>query len=159
MKQKMCKSCKNPVVNPDCEDAEYCLGCGPAVPSLYEVTTIGDIQLPHLTQPISGIKLISDERIRQVGQELWTSEHDDAHVNCELAQAAVCYIQQSIGRRWLDPISYQKDIPPVDWPWDQSWWKPKHPIRDLVRAAALIAAEIDRLQRLELGATTPSTAQ
>lgn len=33
------------------------------------------------------------------------------------------------------------------WPWAVRWWKPKDPIRDLVRAGALIAAEIDRLQR------------
>jgi hypothetical protein len=34
------------------------------------------------------------------------------------------------------------------WPWDPSWWKPSpDPIRNLVKAGALIAAEIDRLQR------------
>lgn len=35
-----------------------------------------------------------------------------------------------------------------DWPWHSSWWKPSDdPIRNLVKAGALIAAEIDRLQR------------
>ena len=35
------------------------------------------------------------------------------------------------------------------WPWDMKWWKPsdEDPIRNLVKAGALIAAEIDRLQR------------
>jgi len=34
------------------------------------------------------------------------------------------------------------------WPWGSEWWKPsKDPIRDLVKAGALIAAEIDRLQK------------
>jgi hypothetical protein len=38
--------------------------------------------------------------------------------------------------------------PPDDWPWDWRFWKPSvDPIRDLVKAGALIAAEIDRLQR------------
>lgn len=34
------------------------------------------------------------------------------------------------------------------WPWDENWWKPSlDPIRNLVKAGALLAAEIDRLQR------------
>jgi hypothetical protein len=35
-------------------------------------------------------------------------------------------------------------------PWDYKWWKPsKDPIKNLVKAGALIAAEIDRLQNSE----------
>ncbi len=35
------------------------------------------------------------------------------------------------------------------WPWGKSWWKPSDdPIRDLEKAGALIAAEIDRRLRL-----------
>ena len=35
------------------------------------------------------------------------------------------------------------------WPWDDEWWKPTPDdrIRELVKAGALIAAEIDRLLR------------
>lgn len=34
------------------------------------------------------------------------------------------------------------------WPWATDWWKPSDdPITNLVRAGALIAAEIDRLLR------------
>ena len=33
------------------------------------------------------------------------------------------------------------------WPWAASWWKPKNRRRDLVRAAALIVAEIERIDR------------
>lgn len=35
------------------------------------------------------------------------------------------------------------------WPrrWSPDWYKPTNAIRDLVKAGALIAAEIDRLQR------------
>ena len=33
------------------------------------------------------------------------------------------------------------------WPWSLDWWKPKDPRRDLVRAGALIVAEIERLDR------------
>ena len=40
---------------------------------------------------------------------------------------------------------------PFGWPhtWDASWWKPKDRRRDLVRAGALIIAEIERLDRLD----------
>jgi hypothetical protein len=38
---------------------------------------------------------------------------------------------------------------PSSWPWDYDWWKPSDdPIRNLTKAGALIAAEIDRLNRL-----------
>jgi len=33
------------------------------------------------------------------------------------------------------------------WPWGKEWWKPSDRRRDLVKAGALIAAEIDRLDR------------
>lgn len=43
---------------------------------------------------------------------------------------------------------YGWDGSPREWPWDASWWKPSpDPIANLVKAGALIAAEIDRLQR------------
>lgn len=32
-------------------------------------------------------------------------------------------------------------------PWDEKWWKPKNPRRDLVKAGALILAEIERIDR------------
>jgi len=33
------------------------------------------------------------------------------------------------------------------WPWNMVWWKPKNYRRDLVKAAALLVAEIERLDR------------
>jgi hypothetical protein len=91
----------------------------------------------------TGIELIADERSRQVSQEGWTPEHDDEHSTGELAQAALCYakyaeLQGRSSEQWFER----------DWPWDETWWKPSpDPIRNLVKAGALIAAEIDRLQR------------
>jgi len=41
----------------------------------------------------------------------------------------------------LSPISWRT------WPWAEKWWKPKNERRDLVKAAALILAEIERLDR------------
>lgn len=45
-----------------------------------------------------------------------------------------------------DPAKTNAD-PPEDWPWADLHWKPRSFERDLVRAGALLAAELDRLNR------------
>lgn len=94
----------------------------------------------------SAVDLIAAERQRQVEQEGWTPEHDDAHRAGELAQAAAAYATppQSPIRR------SDGSFPGWLWPWDGRWWKPTPDdrVRELVKAGALIVAEIDRLQRL-----------
>ncbi len=93
----------------------------------------------------NGIELIADERSRQVSQEGWTPEHDDEHDECEIVEAAVCYALN--GREFVLQGTVCPN--PGAWPWDMKWWKPSYdPIRNLVKAGALIAAEIDRLNRL-----------
>lgn len=88
----------------------------------------------------SGVELIAAERQRQIDVEGWTPEHDGS----ELAAAAVGYItrtQTILGGHPAPPG------PPLVWPWADAWWKPSSdPVRNLVKAGALIAAEIDRLQ-------------
>lgn len=102
---------------------------------------------------ISGVSLIANERLRQIQQEGWTPEHDDAHALGQMAGAAACYALQGCG--FLNPHIVEARRPPVDgkvrvWPWADSWWKPSDdPIRNLVKAGTLIAAEIDRLQRFK----------
>ena len=96
---------------------------------------------------MTGAELIATERERQVRDEGWNPSHDDEHVEGELAYAAECYIMAAIDpREWATP-----DEPPALWPeeWHPDWWKPSvDPVRNLVKGGALIAAEIDRLQRL-----------
>lgn len=93
----------------------------------------------------TGVEMIAMERVRQVSQEGWTPEHDDEHYMAELTRAAKCYADRAFMQVILHDIP--KGTPP-QWPWDASWWKPSpDPIRNLVKAGALIAAEIDRLQR------------
>ena len=87
------------------------------------------------------------ERRRQIEVEGWTPEHDDTHSGGCLARAASCY---ALHAGWVmrpRAIGWP-DYPPHGWPFDREWWKPKDPRRDLVRAAALIIAEIERLDRL-----------
>ena len=100
---------------------------------------------------MTGTQMIAAERERQQAVEGWTPEHDDLHVDAEMTAAACCYA--SLARRQADGViqSRAENIGPSSgWPWEQAWWKPSDdPIRNLVKAGALIAAEIDRLQRLK----------
>lgn len=96
---------------------------------------------------MSGIELIAYERLRQMEAEGYSTKHDDAHVDGALLSAAMCYA----GIEWLlaggAPVT--RSEPPLTWPWSADAWKPSNdPVRNLVKAGALIAAEIDRLQRL-----------
>lgn len=90
------------------------------------------------------------ERRRQIEVEEWTPEHDDGYDSGELAGAASCYAAHVNGRQWIfpdRPDDYQDEPAPDYWPWDADWWKPKSPREDLVRAAAMLLAEIERLDR------------
>ena len=85
---------------------------------------------------------VAAERRRQVDEEGWTPEHDDVHIDCSLASAAATYALPYAGA-----ITRADRNLPIMWPWDASSWKPHGRRRDLVRAAALIVAEIERLDR------------
>lgn len=91
------------------------------------------------------------ERKRQIDQEHYSHEHDDEYDQNELIRAASSYLSHVIGRGWVFketcPETYQDEEAPDLWPWDLDFWKPKNPRRDLVRAAALIIAEIEKIDR------------
>lgn len=110
-----------------------------------------------------GHELITQERARQVSEEGYDSEHDDnEHARGELAIAAACYaapVQIYVLKQYADSMHFNDP-----WPWGAEYDKrPRYDlkkgerpdggnakrIRLLVKAGALIAAEIDRLQRLE----------
>lgn len=104
---------------------------------------------PAFAVTLNALQDVANERGRQIGVEGWSREHDDTHKNGELAMAAACY---TIGAYYgWDPAPdadgdvYQPGIFEVTWPWDAA--RPKDKRRDLVRAAALIVAEIERLDR------------
>ena len=114
---------------------------------------------------MTGIELIAAERQRQIDKEGFFSEHDDEHEDEQLAIAAACYAMPLVMQRLItkietEDISIRGECPvwgpvkyavPELWPesWSAVWWNPKDRISDLVKAGALIAAEIDRLQRIE----------
>lgn len=94
--------------------------------------------IEHLESRTAAASDVLAERQRQVTAEGWTPEHDDEYQHCEMAVAAACYIMADD-----DP---RADIPEL-WPWPSEWWKPTDVRRDLVKAGALILAEIERLDR------------
>jgi hypothetical protein len=98
----------------------------------------------------TGIELIAEERQRQIDVEGWTSEHDDKHEAKELVWAAMCYGLYD-GVHW-------EGVPPPFWPWDSGWWKPsKDAIRNLTKAGALVAAQLDVELRKQQREPTNST--
>lgn len=84
---------------------------------------------------------IASERKRQLSQEGYSSSHDDEHASGQIAKAAAIYADPS-PRMYSDP----RIIAPIGWPSDWEW-KPKDQRRNLIRAASLIIAEIERLDR------------
>lgn len=78
----------------------------------------------------------------QIHAEGWTPEDDDIYVGGQLALAAGEYALHSTGRYGTTGGGASHL-----WPFDKKWWKPTTPRRDLVKAAALILAEIERLDR------------
>lgn len=102
-------------------------------------------------EPSQGVRLIGAARARQMSEEGWTPAHDDEHLHGELCGAAMAYVANRDSAR-VD------GTPPLGWPWEPSWWKPSDDtVRNLVKAGALIAAEIDRL--LRAGASRPTEGE
>lgn len=89
---------------------------------------------------MTGAELIAAERQRQIDVEGWTLEHDAEHFGEDLVWAAVTYA--------TPPHKRTNFRTPPTWPWEPHFWKPTPDdrMRELVKAGALIAAEIDRLQ-------------
>ena len=102
----------------------------------------------------SGIEIITDERNRQLTELGFTPANDNNHNAGQMANAAGVYahhaaFQSGILEDPSDGFNYGKSGRPDWWPWDVSWFKPSRSrIRNLAKAGALIAAEIDRLNRL-----------
>lgn len=100
---------------------------------------------PPSPKPVVGaIAEIAAERQRQIDAEGWTLTHDDEHVDGQMALAAAAY---AYGAATYDDQDRRAGHRPAFWPWDASWWKPKSDRFDLIRAGALIVAEIERLDR------------
>lgn len=110
-----------------------CITTEPAHPSAFE-------------RGVEAWRDVIAERTRQIAQEGWSSEHDDDHADGEIALAAAAYAENTASG-YDDAGTPLDDAPPITWPWAEKWWKPSNRRRDLVKAAALLLAEIERLDR------------
>lgn len=106
----------------------------------------------------TGSQIIAEERDRQINSEGYNASHDDAHDRGQLLAAAMCYASIPLLRlTYTDPETEITEVMATRWPWEEEWWKPdSDAVRNLAKAGALIAAEIDRLQRLSNEEVTES---
>lgn len=104
-------------------------------------TEIREIISRHFAASMSSAaRDVLTERRRQIDAKGWTPEHDDQYKDGELADAAASYALSANATGGLRPTY---------WPWGKEWWKPTNPRRDLIKAAALAIAAIERLDRAE----------
>lgn len=89
-----------------------------------------------------GHELIAEERQRQIS--MWTNDHQ--YTDGDLKSAAFAYLE------YANRPAEVRDSSPFSWPWDNKLFRPgkdnsaSSRVRELTKAGALIAAEIDRLQ-------------
>lgn len=101
---------------------------------------------------------VQAERDRQITSEGWTADHDDQHIRGELGAAAAAY---AAPRR---EQTFSRTIWPITW--GREWFKRAGRCddlherrRDLVKAGALILAEIERIDRIEARRAARSRGQ
>lgn len=108
-----------------------------------------------------GAALIAAEREAQKALKGWTPEHDDQHGDGQLARAALGYTDAGLIAELRGDASEVLRLAArvQGWGWPRGWtWRPSDdPVRNLVKAGALIAAEIDRLLRAALAAEVEKT--
>lgn len=103
-----------------------------------------------LPTPVSrtALELVAAERARHLNEEGWTPENDDLYVNEELPRAAAEYL---LVQDFRNNTEHEEVGPSFNWPWRHTFFKPSpgDRKRELVKAASLVLAEIERLQRAE----------
>lgn len=90
---------------------------------------------PVHPRPATGVERIAAERERQQRQEGFRPDGDLRYQRGQLVRAAVSYLLSVLG---------ESAQAAGRWPWFPGWFKPTTPERDLEKAGALIAAELDR---------------
>lgn len=98
----------------------------------YELTSIG---VSKAAQDVLA------ERQRQLRSEGYSPEMDDLYQLDELSMAAACYAAYGDHTSKLPPLL------PGGWPWARETFRPRDRRSNLVRAGALILAELERLDR------------
>jgi hypothetical protein len=136
------KTCRHPVARRTVVpgEGERCEICG---------TRTGSSSLRPSTALAQFSRLVAEEllaeRLRQVNAEGYDADHDDVHDRDELALGAAYYALPASVRQWMDGNDVKL------WPFaDEA--KSEDRRRDLIKAGAMIVAEIERLDRAMAGA-------
>lgn len=93
----------------------------------------------------ASLQSVLAERIRQIQFHCFYPEQDDEYVNGDLALAGACYAIEA-AKQATETEDAMRLVPEA-WPWMAASWRPHDQRRNLVKAGALILAEIDRLDR------------
>lgn len=91
---------------------------------------------------MNGVELIASERQRQMGEKGYSQEHDAQHDSEELALAAATYALPAKHRAL---VIWNRTLKELIWPRQWDFRGNTDRIRELQKAGALIAAELDRL--------------
>ncbi|MBI6922208.1 hypothetical protein JET68_25815 [Pseudomonas monteilii] len=146
----------NQMVSVPCELLEQALDAAAAAGMQDVADELDRILTPstkkqHQSEPSVTHLAASDvlaERSRQVEAEGYTSERDDQYTSGQLADAASTYAFWA--RTWNLPHA-ECTLAPTMWPWAPETWKPQSQRQMLIKAGALILAEIERLDRQQAG--------
>lgn len=110
----------------------------------------------YVAIPTGAIGDILAERRRQIDREGYDPAHDDDHDrDLALPRAAACYALAGTGGNgpfWINAGLVPQQVWPYRWE-----WKPYERRRNLVRAGALIVAEIERVDRAMLTEEGPKS--
>jgi hypothetical protein len=112
----------------------------PSYADLVERVAQARLQWGTLPDKPRGADRILNERIHQIVDHGRTPHWDDRHTTGGLAKAALCYLSVGVSLAPANP-------PPLAWPWDHKHWKPTTKRHNLEKAGALIAAELERMDR------------
>lgn len=97
---------------------------------------------------MTGVEMIAAERERQINEKGWTTEHDDQHDDGSLLEFADMLLQATATASGPDDV----DDEPDSWVPDavrHVLERHRDPVERLRIASALVAAEIDRIQRVD----------
>lgn len=122
-----------------------------------EATTLAGGALPNAQdEQTAAARDVLAERRRQISHEGYDHAHDDEHPSGEIAARAAFYAMPPAARDWTaEGFDYGNTFGEAIWP--ERWSMPKTADRrrELVKAGALILAEIERIDRAIKPQDTP----
>lgn len=98
-----------------------------------------------MTAKAQALMDVLKERRSILSTEGWSEDQPNPHEGSKLAAAGACYAMHAVAAM----NGQTDDSAPAEWPWSEQWWNPNTPRFELVKAAALILAEIERLDEIE----------